>query len=183
MKVRFAAIPKCASMTLRALSLLGEADPSWKLSPIRAYPEWEKYHWMAIERPAAEWYPSYWTELVRFRALGVQDAFVGALGLSLTDMDADLAILQDPPHIGPLPQTYDRSGVHGWVPPDFDSRYADARGRGLDFYAFVRETVIDGVPCEPLPIEHLNAWLQMHGYPAEHNNTRGRPHPTIGWID
>src|SRR3990167_5940677 len=155
MPIRFAAIPKCASMTLRAVSLLGEADPGWRHPPIRAYPNWEQYHWMTIERPAAAWYPSYWAELVRFRRLGEPDPFVAALGLGLVDMAADLAILQDPPRLGPVPLPY---GVNGWVPEDFDARYAEARSRGLDFYAFVREVVLDGVECESLPIASLDAW-------------------------
>jgi hypothetical protein len=173
--VRFASIPKCASHTLGALSLLGEADPAWKHSPIRAYPEWERYRWIAIERPAATWYPSYWAELVRFRTLGVPDAFVLALGLGLVDMAADLAILQNPPRIEPLPQIYginNRCGVNGWVPPDFDARYAAARARGLDFYGFCREVVTDGVECESLPLEHLDAWMIEHGYPAHHEYAR-----------
>ena len=169
MEIRFASIPKCGSRTLGAQALLGEADPDWKHSPIRAYPEWERFHWMAIERDPASWYPSYWAELVRARRLGEADPFVAALGLRLESLKEDMRILDRPPMVGPVPRCY---GVNGWVPPDFDSRYADARARGLDFYGFCREVVVDGVPCENLPLESLDAWLVARGLPPEHNNAR-----------
>jgi hypothetical protein len=170
MHVRLASIPKCASMTLRAMDgLLGEADPDWKHSPIRAYPNWEQFHWMAVTRPAADWYPSYWAELVRFRALGQPDPFVEALGLGLVNMEADLAILQAPPEIGPVARPY---GVNGWVPADFDVQYAAARDLGLDFYGFVREVVLDGVACETVALTDLDAWLVANGFPPEHTNAR-----------
>jgi hypothetical protein len=171
LNIRFAAIPKCGSMTLRAMDgLLGEFDPDWKHSPIRAYPNWEQFHWMAVERPAVEWYPSYWAELVRFRTLGQPDPFVDALSLSLVDMEADLAVLQNPPEIGPVVRPY---GVNGWVPLDFDSRYAEARARGLDFYAFCREVILDGVVCESIALSDLDAWLVAHGFQPSHENARG----------
>jgi hypothetical protein len=169
MEVRFAAIPKCASSTLTALTLTGAYTPPFRHPRIRTVPDWEKYHWMAVERPAADWYASYWAELKRAEKMGDPDPFVAALGLRLQNMEEDLAVLQNPPRVALLPRPY---GVNGWIPDDFHDRFAEARARGLDFYGFCREFILDGVPCESIAIGDLDAWLLAHGYPAHHLNLR-----------
>lgn len=161
---KFASIPRCASRTLMAHSLLGEDNPDWKHSPIRAYPGWEGYQWYAIGRDAAEWYPSWWWWAKKY-----PDAFTEAMGFKFLSLEEDMEILEKPPVIGPVARPY---GLHGWVPEDFDARYADALSRGLDFYGFCRETIMDGVPCQILPIEDLDAWLEARGLTPHHDNAR-----------
>jgi len=169
MQVRFAAIPKCASSTLNALTLTGAHDTPFRHPRIRSVPGWEGFRWMAVERPAADWYASYWAELKRAESYGDPDPFVAALGLRLQNFEEDFAILQSPPRVELRPRPY---GVNSWIPEDFHERFAEARGRGLDFYAFCREYILDGVPCEPIAIGDLGAWLVSHGYQALHINPR-----------
>lgn len=167
---RFASIPRCASRTLQSLGLLGERpvrDRFGELKgvhhhPIRQYADWEKYRWMVVTRDPESWYRSWWET-----AKGEPDGFAAAVGLKFRSLEEDQEILHNASGYGIVPRC---EGLHGWVPADFGTTFPAS---GLDFYEYCRSVIMDGVTCEPVRIEDLDAWLISQGLTPVHLNLRG----------
>lgn len=157
--IRFAAVPKCASRTLLQLGLLGELEGRHH-TPVTDYPDWRRYQWHRVTRPAADWYASWWREC---RDTG--NLLGQAFGMSFEDMNADLAKLQELPLTAPR-----RPGVNAWVPADFLAEYSGYLERGLGLYEYCIDTITDGVSCIEVPLDQLDAWLTARGYAPLHEN-------------
>lgn len=161
MNIRFASIPKCASRTLKAHGLLGEVEGRHH-SRITEYPDWERYEWMVILRPAAAWYQSWWKETKR-----TPDAFAQAMDLRFQSLDEDLAALEHPPKGLTLPKM---EGVHAWVPMDFCDDFPAFLKRGGGFMEYCYATITCGIACTPLHINDLDDWLSKQGLHPIHVN-------------
>lgn len=158
--IRFASIPKAASRTLKVQGLLGETDAAPHMR-IREFPEWERYAWHVVMRDRASWLASWWHE-----AKKAPGPFSEAIGMKFEDIAADLARLESPPHVAGLPKG---EGAYSWIPSDFFAAYAP---HGGDFHAFCYATIMDSVPCTPIPIESLSTWLTGNGFKPFHLNAR-----------
>lgn len=158
MDPRFAALPKCASRSLAALGLLGEVEGR-PHSKITEYPEWEKYEWFMVDRPAADWLRSWWLECDRTKNMLAHWA-----GFEFVDMWIDLPKLHT--MTGKAPQ---RAGLNGWVPDDFVPRFAES-GKTLKEFCFAEITC--GIPCQVVQLADLDQWLMERGYFPFHKNKR-----------
>lgn len=160
--VRFASIPKCASRTLKSYGLLGEVDGK-EHNSIKDYPRWSEYKWIAVVRPEADWYASWWNEAKRSH-----DIFEHWFGLRFNSLADDLNALRNPiiPKGILLPRM---SGVHSWVPPDFCESFPKS---GLSFMEYCYSVIVADVHCQKLPISELDNWLSIHGFEPVHLNTR-----------
>jgi hypothetical protein len=158
---RFASIPRCASRTLKALGLLGEVDGRCH-TRITEYPDWQKYEWMAVDRPAADWYASWWRACRDQRNLLAYE-----WGFRYESMEEDLAQLQHPEFLQSVPL---RWGLNQWVPMDFLDVYPGYLARGLGLKELCFDTVTCGIPCNTVPLADLDSWLRARGYSPIHAN-------------
>jgi hypothetical protein len=158
--IRFAAIPKCASRTLKAHGLLGatNAEPHLRVT---AFPFWERITWQMVVRDSASWLVSWWHEANR-----AEGDFCQRLGMRFHCMDEDLSLLKAPPRIDKVSKA---PGFNSWIPENFRAAYEPFGG---DFHAFCIATITDGVKCIPVAIQDLDAWLIARGYEAAHINAR-----------
>lgn len=165
MTFRFASIPKAASSALRAHGLSGVVNGRCH-APITEYPDWAKYEWKIIVRPAKDWYESYWHWTKQW-----PDAFTQAMGLKFHSIDEDLEALSNPPSDIVLPELH---GVNEWIPVDFAEDYPAFLKTGGGFMEYCYSVITCGIPCEPMPIADLDAWFISQGLTPLHARPRPR---------
>ena len=157
--IRFAAIPKCASRSLKALGLLGEL-PGRCHTKITEYPDWEKYEWFAVDRPADDWYRSWWLECKRTRSM-----FADWLGFKYESVVDDMAKIS----MHPKMEAPRRPGINAWIPEEFSMEFSES-GKSFKKYCF--DVITDGVPVEVIPLADLDAWLTARGFEPVHMNAQ-----------
>ncbi len=163
-EIRFASIPRCGSRSLKALGLLGELDGRCH-TQITEYPDWESFRWMRVDRPAEEWYASWWAACRDMRSLLAHE-----WGFRYESMEVDLALLGTPDNLpAEAPQ---RWGLNQWVPADLRTRLRNYLDQGRDFKDLCIDTICDGVVCDVIPLAGLEEWLMMHGFTPRHENQR-----------
>ncbi len=155
--IRFAALPKCASRSLKALGLLGEL-PGRCHTKITDYPEWERFQWFAVDRPEWDWYRSWWLECKR-----THNMFADWLGFKYEDLWEDIARLSNLPTTR-APQ---RPGLNAWVPDDFAERFPNS---GMTLKEFCFSEIAAGVPVYLIMLADLDEWLTAHGIAPVHMN-------------
>jgi hypothetical protein len=157
--IRFAAIPKCASRSLKALGLLGELEGRCH-TKITEYPNWERFQWFAVDRPEWDWNRSWWLECKRTRSM-----FATWAGLQYQDLWEDMERLSRAP-VTKAPQ---RPGLNALVPDDFAERFPNS-GTTLKEFCFAEITA--GIPVEVVPLADLDAWLTTNGFEPVHMNAQ-----------
>ena len=84
------------------------------------------------------------------------------------DFEKDMRLLHSDKAFSQVP----RIGIHGWIPDDFEISYRNALNRGLNFYQYCREIILDGVTVVDISLMKLNDFLIGQGYAPVKMNGR-----------
>ncbi len=162
--IRFVSIPKCASRSLQRAGLLG-VHAGRAHACLTEYPSWETYDWHVVTRDKASWELSWW------RACQLRpDAFTIALGFRYEEMEADMKRLASKDVIANMERFPGSRGLNEWVPEFFKDSYGTYLAKGLDFQTYCQNFLTGGVPCTPVAIEDLNAFMAERGIVFTHSN-------------